>query len=479
MITTKPAETRWIGRPPVFLYPNGETVRLPVHEAFLASRAKRQILVVHRRGRKTSMTLEKMFQYLATRPKTVGKTLAPIRKQAKEIIWDDPDMLFHPNILHPSLIAKVNKTDLSVRLKNGSIWSLDGMDDPKTKRGSNVKVLHLTEAGDHQEETWTQIYEPILLANGGVAIFEGNPRGRNWYYRLFENAPERSNPVWDRFLVSAEDTPIYTKEQLEDLRQHTPDAVFRAEYLCEWVDSVGTVFRDFERLMVLDPSRPEKGRSYRAGLDLAKHQDYTVNTIVDRHTWDEVDLDRFNNMDWPSIKRRLKQKFAAFSKKANGNSLEVQIESNGVGDPIFDDLFMWAGSTTEDPDLNDGDTKIVPGRDLNIIIVPFLTNVTNKQMLVSDISLKMETSMCRLIKNEVVKKEMEEFTYKKTPQHFIYGHPVGGHDDTVMSKMLAYWNIGYKLDLPKEEQPERHQWGMTEAQRQRLIQSQNDPFGLA
>lgn len=212
---------------------------LPIHNAFKASRKKRQIIVAHRRGRKTSMALEKMFQYLWANPKIVGKTLAPERKQAKEIIWDDPDMLFHQNVCNPSIIRNINKSELKITLKNGSVWSLDGADDPHSKRGGNVKVLHLTEAGDHDEAVWSAVYEPVLMANGGVAIFEGNPRGKNWYFRLTMDAKTRPN--WDVFEIPAARemdngslelvTPIFTLADLEDLRAHTPDAVFRRNRL--------------------------------------------------------------------------------------------------------------------------------------------------------------------------------------------------------------------------------------------------------
>jgi hypothetical protein len=478
MYQTKPE--RWIGRPCEFTFQDGRVVPLPTHEKFMASRAKRQILVIHRRGRKTSMSLEKMFQYLATRPRTVGKTLAPVRKQAKEIIWDDPDMLFHPNVLNPKIIASINKADLSVRLTNGSVWSLDGADNPHSKRGGNVKVLHLTEAGDHDEALWTQVYEPVLIANHGVAIFEGNPRGRNWYYRLFEKAPEREG--WDRFLVSATETPIFTEADLLDLQRNTPDAVYRAEYLCEWVDSIGTVFRDFDKVMVLSPTEPVAGRSYRSGLDLGKIQDYTVDTTIDRHTWDEVAIDRFNSVDWPTIKRRLKRKYARFGKKKNGNTIEVQIECNGIGDPIYDDFCMWAASNVADPDLKEGDgPDIIPTKDLSVIFIPFKTTNDSKAMLVSDLSLKMEGEMCRLIKDDVVKKELEEFTYKKTALNFIYSHPDGGHDDTVMSKMLAFWDIGYKFPLPEDKPKEKSSWGITPSQRSRFGRPTgggNTPFGI-
>jgi hypothetical protein len=446
---------RWIGRPNEFLDRDGQRHPLPVLDAFMASRAKRQILVAHRRGRKTTKALEKMFQYLWANPGIVGKTLAPIRKQAKEIIWDDPDMLFHPNVCNPNIISKVNHSELKVTLKNGSLWSLDGMDDPQSKRGGNAKVVHFTEAGDHEEAGWSQIYEPILTANNGVAIFEGNPRGRNWYYRLFNNAVGREG--WERFYMPAARldaqgrleplTPIFTLEQLQDLRSHNPDAVFRAEYLCEWVDSVGTVFRNFERLAIAQPEKARKGRRYRMGVDLAKLQDFTVLTVVDRHEWREVAIDRFNQIDWTLQKERIKAMAKEYGAKENGNKLEVLIESNGVGDPIFDDLWKWAASDEV-------------RKAYDITFTPFRTTNETKAMIVSNLSMLFDEGIITILPDPVALRELSAFAYKKSSLHFIYGAPDGEHDDTVMSKALAFWELGAKLPEPIDNDKPQHKWGL-------------------
>jgi len=437
-----------IGRPPIYIDSKaGNSTELITLRRFLECRAKRRILVAHRRGRKTSTSLEEVVRYLIHNNGIIGKSLAPKRKQAKEIIWDDPDMLFHPNVCPPEIVRNINHSELKIEFKNGSIYYLDGADDPQSKRGGNVKVLHLTEAGDHKEEVWTQVYEPVLLANGGIAIFEGNPRGRNWYYKLFLNASERAG--WARFLVSARDTPIFTKEQLDDLERTLPYPVFASEYLCEWVDSLGTVFRSFREIATSSESGPVPQRHYEIGIDLAKVQDYTVVSVVDRHTWGQVRLERWNQLSWPTQKEKIKSILAEYSKRDNGNSVRVKIEGNGVGNPIFDDMVAWAATQ---PDLDIG-------------LINFKTTSQSKNLLVENFSMLCDQGVISILPYDVLMGELEAFTYEKNRNGIFYAAPDGYHDDTVMATLLSYWELGGKMPLPEEKpQTERRFFGFTEDQ---------------
>lgn len=450
-----------IGRPPVFTRPNGELIYLPVHAAFEASRNKRQIFVAHRRGWKTSMALAKVFKYLWSNPGIMGKTLAPIRKQGKEIIWDDPDMLFHPNVCPREIMAgPPNKSNLSIQLKNGSIWSLDGADNPQAKRGGNVKVLHLTEAGDHKEAIWTQVYEPVMIANGGIAIFEGNPRAQNWYYRLFESAPSRG---WDRFLVSARDTPIFSPEELADLEANTPSAVFRAEYGCEWIASAGTVFLTFQDIATEEPCEALPHRKYRAGLDLGKVNDFTVNSIVDRHTWHQVYLNRFNNLNWNEIKAKLKDDFKAYSRKDQKNELEIMVEINGPGGPIFDDLVRWA----QEDEIR---------KNHSLSFVPFTTTWESKAALVSSFSILSDQGLIRILDNPLLKAEFSDFIYSKISTGLHYSAPPDKHDDIVIGTLLSFWQLGPQLLIPDLSPPKETYWGIPRARLDKMRRVSSNPF---
>lgn len=448
-----------IGRPPIYIYPDGTQAILEKHKDFQDSKLKRKILVVHRRGRKTSMCLEEVFKYLSVNPKIIGKTLAPIRKQAKEIIWDDPDMLF--KIVPKEIIKKIDNGALKIELKNGSIWYLDGADDPDFQRGGNVKVLHLTEAGDHKEEVWSSVYEPILTLNGGVALFEGNPRGENWFYRLYSQAIDRSG--WGRWLIPATETPIFTPEQLADIQRSVPENVFIAEYLCGWVGSEGSVFRGFEELSVLEEKEVERGKHYRIGIDLAKLQDFTVLSVIDRTSWDQVKLERFNQLDWTLIKDRIQGTIKQFSLRDNNNQVEVIIESNGVGDPIYDDLVKWSASIS---------------KEYNILIRPFKTTNALKNMLVSNFSMLLDKKFIKLINNDKQKEELGSFTYTKNRETFTYSAPQGLHDDIVMADMIAYWNLGSKQTQPdfSEEKIKTLEQRFKEKLAQKKLKNINDLY---
>jgi len=449
---TPALDLQGFGRQPVYIDRDGVEHDLPTLRAFLNSRARRRVLVVHRRGRKTSTSLEEVFRYLLVNDGIIGKTLAPTRKQAKEIIWDDPDML--STILPKSLIAKKNETNLMITLKNGSIWYLDGADDPEHgKRGGNVKVLHLTEAGDHDPAIWSHIYEPVLTANDGIAIFEGNPRGRNWFYNLYMEAATR--PGWERFLSSAEDTPIFTKAQLADLRASNPENVFNAEYLCRWVDSAGVVFRTFDSLVTAKQSQAQYNRKYRIGIDIAQMQDYTVLSVVDRHTWHQVNHDRFNQLSFAVIKKRIQAMILAYSARSNGNAVEVVIEINNQGKNVMEDLVAWAMSD-----------EVMKTHE--IIIRPLTTTAQNKSLLVSNFSMLCDLSAIRLLPVDIQTTELGVFTYKKNNTGFSYSAPSGQHDDCVMSLLLSYWELGGKYPLPLSPHEEhgtiKHTWGFSPAE---------------
>ena len=449
-----------IGRSNQIVGHDGRPFFLQAHEDFMQSAKRRQIFVAHRRCRKTSKSLERMFQFLITNPGIVGKTLAPERKQAKENIWDDPDMLF--NIVPYDIIKSINKTELKIELVNGSIWTLDGADNPHSKRGGNVKVLHLTEAGDHDEVIWTQVYEPVLMANHGVAIFEGNPRGQNWYYHLYNYALAHPE-VWDAFLVSATQTPIFSPEDLAGLQQRLPQAVYAAEYLCDWVSSLGTVFRTVDEIAIAIPQGPQPGRKYRFGIDLGKVDDYTVISIVDRHTWQQVHLARFNQLDWPTQKEKIIKLAQFYGRKMMGNEVEIYIESNGIGSPIFDDLFKHFAS----------DNKLY-----EVYITPFRTTNESKSLLVSNFAMLADLAYIQIVPYPVLLNELKKFTYKKNQNTIIYSAPPHCHDDTVMSTMISFWNLGAKLPLPMGATPDiTHQWGRRQQQQPKTVSS-NNPFVL-
>ena len=104
-----------------------------------------------------------------------------------------------------------------------------------------------------------------------------------------------------------------------------PSDTFRQEFLAEFLDDSGAVFRRIRDAVKGDFEEPDhENKRYTMGVDLAKHVDYTVLTVVDQfgHL---CYLDRFNQIDYKFQKERI----IATAKRWNA---QVLLDSAGPGD---------------------------------------------------------------------------------------------------------------------------------------------------
>ena len=77
-----------------------------------------------------------------------------------------------------------------------------------------------------------------------------------------------------------------------------PENMFKQEMLCEFLEGEGTVFRKIKECIKGELREPQDSHQYVMGVDLAKHQDYTVITVVDLTDFQVVAFKRFNKLDW-------------------------------------------------------------------------------------------------------------------------------------------------------------------------------------
>jgi phage terminase large subunit len=81
---------------------------------------------------------------------------------------------------------------------------------------------------------------PILAENGGWAIFNGTPRGKNHAAQMFKEYAD--DPEWFTQRLTAHDTNVFSGEQLNQERRDyrkdygiaVGDALYRQEYLCSF-----------------------------------------------------------------------------------------------------------------------------------------------------------------------------------------------------------------------------------------------------
>lgn len=380
-------------------------------------------MVLHRRAGKTALAINHLIME-AARPENADRTfwyIGPTYTQAKDIVWNDKRMLFA--FLPKDLIAKKNETELSVTLVNGARIVIKGGEDPDSLLGNDPFGIVVDETQIQKPELWTRVLQPILAANSGWIWFLGTPRFKDHFYQKAVYA--RSSDKWQFFQLSALDSGVIPSEELEEIRRTTPWDKFRQEYLAEFLDGAGVVFRNVNEICSAAPQDPKKGHYYQIGVDLARKQDFTVVKVFDQSTQREVYQERFNQVDWSYQKARIE----AIARKylTNGIPSRIKIDATGVGDPIYQDL-KAAG--------------------LNVMPI----HITNqmKGQLISNMQIAFDNKSIRLLQDQVTIDELEVFE-EVISEHgnSKYGAPKDFHDDTVIAAALAIWQAP-KIDAKME-----------------------------
>lgn len=220
----------------------------------LHSGKKRAVLVWHRRSGKDDLCLRYLSMAAFER---IGSYyyLLPEASQARKAIFDAVD----PNTGHRriddafphSLRSATREQDMLIRFVNGSTFQVLGSDNYNSLMGSPPVGVVFSEWSLADPRAWPFI-RPILAENGGWAIFNGTPRGKNHHYHLLKQA--QANPdTWFSQVLPATETSVFTEAQLHEEREgyiaeHGLDdgeALYSQEYLCSFEAAlVGAYYRD-------------------------------------------------------------------------------------------------------------------------------------------------------------------------------------------------------------------------------------------
>jgi phage terminase large subunit len=191
------------------------------------------IAVTHRRAGKTVACVNELIQKAITcpQPRPFFAYLAPQLNQAKDIAWNyllDFTRCFEP-------LRKVSATELWVELPpNRARIRIYGTENHDRLRGIGLDGVVLDEFGDIVPEAWSKVILPCLTEHerNGWAIFIGTPKGRNGFYRLWQQA--ETDPEWFRLMLRASDTQLLSQKQLADARRFMTDEEYAQEYECSF-----------------------------------------------------------------------------------------------------------------------------------------------------------------------------------------------------------------------------------------------------
>jgi hypothetical protein len=379
---------------------------------------KRAVLVWHRRSGKDKTCWNYMIKEACSKVGTYFYLL-PTYSQAKKVIWDNIDndgfkMLDH---IPRELIKNKNATELKIELINGSVIQLIAADEfGKSGVGTNPIGVVFSEYSINRPEVWDFV-RPILKVNGGWAIFNFTPRGMNHAHKQLAIARQQQD--WYAEVLTIADTNILTEEDmLQERAEGMAEDLIEQEYYCKFIEGAGAFFRNIDACIYHGmPDSVNHTHRYQLGIDLAKYQDFSVITPIDLNTFKVGKIERFNQIDYTTQKARIRLASHDHS-SANAKPL-MNIDSTGVGEPIFDDL------------ANEG---------LNVS--PFKFTTKSRQDLLDNLRIILDKAKIRIPNDPILIDELKSMRYELGDTGRIkVVVPDGLHDDMIMSLALAVWQL--------------------------------------
>ena len=372
-------------------------------------------LIVGRQVGKSLLATNLLLKWALENNKNVLMYCAPLYSQARKVFDDVYNV-----IAGTPLLVSSNKSNYEIVLLNGSKLLFRSTENADSLRGYTCDFLIIDEAAFVKDNVWDEVLKPTILVKGKKCLFLSTPKNKgNYLHKLYLYGLDPDKPEYVSMNGSSYMNPHINPQDLDEARQTMPEDIFLSEVMGEWVDGGGSVFKDIDNYCII-PSWTGKNPSkkYYAGIDVGRLTDYSVLTIMD-DDGNVVFIYREKDNSWDNILNNMVQHLTQYQATA-------MIETNGIGDPLYDQLQKKYKN-----------------------IHPFITTNTSKQQIIEDLIYQLNTGELRLPTQDLFKplyNELNTFTYSYSPstRRVQYKAISGAHDDCVMSLAIALHSLREK-----------------------------------
>lgn len=302
-----------------------------------------------------------------------------------------------------------NRPYPKIKTASGSMLECKSAENPTSLLGEELDLLIIDEASRVPRRVWEQFLFPTLASRKGSAIFISTPMGKNWFYEEWIKAKDHNAA----FNFPSYTNPTFSHEEWDRAKEKLPEDIFKQEYEAAFLEDAAALFKGVRDIIGPTTEEPNNEHSYIMGVDLGKHNDFTVLTVLDTYNNHVVYIERFNKIDYNLQKERIKAVAARYHAR-------VLIDSTGVGDPIYEDL-----------------------RRDNLMVEDYkYTGTKAKANLIDKLSIFIQQKRIRIPAHSELIDELESFGYTITDSGTIkYSAPNGYHDDCVNSLALCIWPL--------------------------------------
>ncbi len=201
-----------------------------------------KVVSAGRRSGKTTLSIRQMCFY-ARQPNKEIFYITSSYRSAKLIVWKPLKNM----LLDLRWASKINESELSIQLKNGSTISLKGSEDPSRLRGVRLDYVVIDEAAYcNLGELWGEVIRPALADKRGEALFISTPAGKaNEFYDMYQEGKGTSG--WNSWQLTTLDAGFVGADEIEAAKADMTDRQFKQEFEASFEDLGSRIAYAFTR----------------------------------------------------------------------------------------------------------------------------------------------------------------------------------------------------------------------------------------
>lgn len=257
----------------------------PAQQQIISNSKRFTVAACGRRFGKTTIAVRQIC-YEARIPNREIYYVSPSYRMSKTIVFKK----LKQKLLDLRWVNKINETELSFILKNGSTISLKGADNYDSLRGVGLDFLVMDEAADIDSAAFYEVLRPALSDKQGRALILGTPKGFNWFKDVFDLAQEFPEE-WASFQFTTLDGGQVSEQEIQSARRDLDEKIFQQEYMATFETFSGRIYYAFDRAYntkVWDSPLP---RELHIGMDFNLDPMSAVVAVKDKnilHVIDEI-----------------------------------------------------------------------------------------------------------------------------------------------------------------------------------------------
>jgi hypothetical protein len=211
-------------------------------QQIIGSAAKHHVACVGRQFGKSLMAINLSLYWMINDGPCKVLWVSPVYSQCQKVQKE-----LMQAIGGSGIVKQCNYSDNFIKLKNGSEILFRSAEKYDNIRGLTVDYGVLDEAAFMKQDAWREAIRPVFMVRGKKVLFISTPKGKNWFYDIYQLAKSEDYDNYVSYTGSSYDTPYIDEEEIEDAKRTLPEAVFQQEYLAKFIDSGGEVFQHLDK----------------------------------------------------------------------------------------------------------------------------------------------------------------------------------------------------------------------------------------